>query len=139
MPVRLADLEFAYLAANSGPLSAAWIHRDRSEVRTADELVDEDEPPPADEVEWVEMPSAETLGLKQELVREFCRSTCPELTDRVRVCFTHRGAWGAFKDLLDLHGYLDRWHAYQDAATERALIKWAGEHSLTVIRDRALA
>jgi hypothetical protein len=137
MPVQWKDLEFAYLSANAGPLSAAWIHRERSEVRTADELVDEGEPPPADDPQWVELPSDETLGLKQELMRAFTREACPELAEEIQHCFMRRGAWRAFKDLLDMHGYLDQWHEFQASATHQALMRWAAEHLITVVHDDA--
>jgi hypothetical protein len=137
MSVRMNDLEFAFMAANAGPLSAAWIHRDRSEVRTADDLVDEDAPPPSDDREWVEIPSAETLGLKRELVRQFMQRHCPQLAEPIQRCFLTRGAWGAFKELLERHGLLGEWEGFERRCTHDALVAWAAGQSITVVDDCA--
>jgi hypothetical protein len=139
MSVQWNDLEFAFMAANSGPISAAWIHRERSLVRTADELVEQDLPAPINDPEWVEIPSAETLGLKDDLVQAFTRDRCPWLTEAVQRCFRKRGAWGAFKDLLDAHGLIDDWEEFEQACTRNALLAWAAENSITVVSECAQA
>ncbi len=134
MPVNWSDLEYAFCEANSGPLGAAWIHRERSEVITADELVDSHEPPPADDSAWIGLPSAETLNLKRALAIGFVDERCPLLGEDVRRCFTQRGAWATFSELMDRNGHLDEWRAYEHAAREQALMTWAAEHGVTVVR-----
>jgi hypothetical protein len=139
MPVHWSDLEFAFNAANDGPLSAAWIHRERGEVKTADDLVDNHEYPPAGDGEWIGMPSAETLNLKHALANAFVRQHCPQLADAVQACFVQRGGWRAFISLLIQQGYLVQWQECERKARREALQTWAAKHALTVIDGDAMS
>ena len=132
MPVHWDDLEFAFSAANEGPVSAAWIHRDRGDVKTADDLVANHEDPPGSDGDWIGMPAAETLGLKQPLANAFVRQYCPLLADAVQICFFKLGGWSAFLSLLAQQGHLVRWHEFERQARRVALKKWAAKHSLMV-------
>ncbi len=132
MPINFGDLEFAFSAANEGPLSAAWIHRERGEIKTADDVVDKHEHPPEGDGEWIGMPSAETLNLKHALANAFVQQHCPQLADAVQTCFVKLGGWRAFTALLVQQGYLVQWHEYERKARRIALQTWADQHSLTV-------
>jgi len=133
MPVTLNDLESAFLASDPGRDARSWIHAETSQVRFSFEYHVDSGPPPEDEPGWHLLPDARGLDLKQSLVRDFVASECPELDDDVRQCFSRRGGWRAFKDLLRHRGLLDRWHHVEHLATRRALLAWAAGQGLSVV------
>jgi hypothetical protein len=139
MAIRWSDLEGVYLDANMTFGTMAWIHEQTSQVRIRFPGDDGDDPPPEDEAGWHLLPDAMKLDLKQRLIEDFVSAKCPELKDAVRRCFSHRGAWRAFKDLLADRGLLDRWYRFEDQARRRALLAWAAEEGIEVIEVPAEA
>lgn len=133
MPVTLADLEFAFMGADSNPPLATWIHMETGEILTHSDYGDGGGPPPDDEPGWIEMPSGRDWDLKRGLVNRFVANHCPQLEDQVHRCFSRRGAWRAYKDLLDERGLRDNWHSFRDEAIRRVLTKWAAEEGIVIV------
>lgn len=130
MPVPYAQLEHAFYASDMEPGAMAWINVRTGEVRISSPSIDGDEPPPDGDADWLAMPGARDLDLKHRLVDDFVETACPQLGESVRRCFSRRGAWRAYKDLLARHLLLDRWYAFEAQAQRRALLAWAQDEGI---------
>ncbi len=47
------------------------------------------------------------------------------MRDEVRDCFSKRGTYRRFKDVLDRRGLLQAWYDREQEAAERAIHEWA--------------
>jgi hypothetical protein len=57
----------------------------------------------------------------------------PQHDERVASIFSRKGAYARFKDFLDSEGALDKWRAYEEEATERALREWCEDNDIELI------
>ena len=71
--------------------------------------------------QYIELPHKKDLDLGRPLVFEFVGQELPEAWDEVSDIFRRKGAYGYYKDMLRRRGALDKWHACENAATEKAL------------------
>ena len=62
----------------------------------------------------------------------FAGEELPDHTDEIAEIFSRRGAYRRFKDLLVRERALDKWHAFEAAAKEKALREWCAENGVTV-------
>jgi len=93
-----------------------------------DELPDED----ADGEGYIAIPDKRDLGLGKPLALEFAREFLPDDYDDVRDIFGRRGAYPKFKTLLMRRHALDRWHAFEEEAINKALRDWCEANSIGV-------
>ena len=100
----------------------------RSEEGDLDEIGDKDLPSDS----CIEIPHRNELGLGQELVFEFVADHLPDELGQVQQMFGRRGAYAAFKDLLDSKGLLQRWYDFEHEREERAMRQWCDENELQV-------
>lgn len=134
--VKLDDLEEALMFVSSGDGfdSAAWVCRDTGEVLLHSEE-DDFEPIPEDiddEGRYVAVPDKHDLGLGKPLALEFACRHLPDCFEQVREMFSHHGAYGRFKDLLDRHDSLDAWYKWEQARTYQALRAWCADNGIKV-------
>jgi hypothetical protein len=92
----------------------------------ADELPDED----PDDEDYIAIPDKRKLSLGKPLVLDFAREFLPDDVDVVRDMFSKRGGYAKFKTLLMRRHALDRWHAFEDRATNQALRDWCEENAI---------
>jgi hypothetical protein len=92
-----------------------------------------------DEEKYLAIPSRRDLGLGKSVVFDFVREFLPNDLDQVHRYFSHRGAYGNFKDLLARRGAIEKWHKFEDEAEQRALREWCSENSIELIEDDAAA
>jgi hypothetical protein len=85
-----------------------------------------------DEEKYVALPEKRELGLGKPLVLDFAREFLPDDFNDVRDAFSRRGAYPKFKALLARRGAIDRWHAFEAKAKERALRDWCALHSIDI-------
>ncbi len=85
-----------------------------------------------DEEKYVALPDKRELGLGKPLVLDFAREFLPGDFNDVRAAFSRRGAYPKFKALLARRGAIDRWHAFEAKAKERALRDWCAVHSIDI-------
>jgi hypothetical protein len=133
MSIPYTQLEHAFYASDMEPDAMAWIHVRTGEVRISSPSIEGDEPPPDGDTDWRIVPGARDLDLKHRLVDAFVDTACPPLGESVRRCFSRRGAWRAYKDLLARHRLLDRWYAFEAQAQRRALLAWAQDEGIDII------
>ena len=142
MRVNWFQLELAFEYVGGGPYeNRAVLCRESGEFLLHSEYGDNFDEWPDDvdnEHEYLAIPRNRDLDLGQPLVFAFARDFLPDEYDEVRRIFTRRGAYARFKDLLVRRKALGQWHAFENAATERALRQWCDENGVVVEReDRA--
>jgi hypothetical protein len=140
MAVRLDDLvnavEFVSMDGGSGENLAMLCRKTgeihyRSELSGIDELAElpsdvEDSP------DYVAIPDKRDLNLGEPMVLDFARKCLPDDFDEVRSIFSHRGAYGQFKLLLNRKNALQSWYDFEAKATERAIRQWCDGESITL-------
>ena len=85
-----------------------------------------------EEGEWLQIPDKYDLGLGKELVFRFAagRLSGPE-QDKVERLFSHRGAYGNWKDFLCERGLLQEWYDFSEQAEVEALKDWLDFNHIT--------
>jgi hypothetical protein len=115
----------AYVSLDTGAIY--WV----SETNPIDE---EDLPDDLDTSDrYIAVPHKNELDLGSNLALRFVEEQLPHRYASVEGFFRRQGAYARFKELLAAEGYLEKWYAFEAAATERALRHWceANEIHLT--------
>lgn len=142
MPVRFADIAQAFDWANtSGDMGEfrAYVCRQTGKIYLQTDFPDaaefNDELPADidDEEKYVALPDKRELRLGKPLVLDFAGEFLPDDFDNVRYFFSKRGAYPKFKAVLARRGAIDRWHAFENEATERALRDWCKENEIEIV------
>ena len=132
--IKFSDIQdaFFFVSSASYGLHTAILAKDtgqmywRSEEGDLDEIGDKDLPSDS----CIEIPHRNELGLGQELVFEFVAEHLPDEFGQIQQMFGRRGAYAAFKDLLDSKGLLQRWYDFEHEREERAMRQWCDENEL---------
>ena len=85
-----------------------------------------------DKEKYLSIPHKKELDLGTPLVFEFARQFLPDEFNEIRRIFDRRGAYARFKDLLLRKKALDRWHDFENKATEAALREWCEINGITI-------
>lgn len=93
-----------------------------------DELPDDIE----DTTKYVPLPDKRDLDLGKPLVLAFVREFLPDDFDEVCHFFNRRGAYANFKALLAKRRAIDRWHDFENEATEQALREWCKDQRIKI-------
>lgn len=141
MPTPIGDIIEAFEFANTSGGAAefrAFVCRQTGKIyyqteglgsEDFDELPDDIE----DDAKYVPLPDKRDLDLGKPLALAFAREFLPDDFDDVRYFFSKRGAYPKFKAVLARRGAIDRWHAYENEATEQALREWCKEQGIEVV------
>jgi hypothetical protein len=142
MPTNFSDIinafEFANTDGGAGEFGA-YVCKQTGEIYYQTEDLDneesEDELPEdiEDATKYIPLPDKRDLDLGKPLVLDFAREFLPDDFDDVRYFFSKRGAYPKFRALLARRGAIDRWHAFEAKATERALRDWCALHSIDIV------
>ena len=140
MPTKFAKIREAFEFANtSGDMEIfrAYVCRQSGEAYyQADEMYSEplDELPDdiEDATKYVRLPDKRDLNLGKPLVLAFVREFLPGDFDDVRYSFQKRGGYSKFKALLARRRAIERWHAFENEATEQALREWCKEEEISI-------
>jgi hypothetical protein len=132
VPVKFSEVRDAFEFANFGGFDAeAYICIASGKVHFISDSIDLEEDAPADDFEdsddYVALPDKRSLDLGNSLVFRFAGEMMPDDYDTVRDIFRRKGAYRRFKDLLAANGMLEKWNAFEAAATEDALRAWCQE------------
>ena len=111
-------------------LATGALHWESDSGDLDEELPEDLEAPGA----YLEVPTRRDLGLGRPLALRFVQEQLPDEYARVRQFFDTRGAYARFKDLLDVHGQLDAWYAFEAARTEEALAGWCEANGLEPVQ-----
>jgi len=141
MPVSFQEildaLEFVSMGGGLGEHQAILCRQTgkiywHSEFSDLDELYDELPDDIDNDENYLAIPHKRDLGLGKPLALEFAREFLANDFDEVRSIFSTRGAYAKFRALLARRNAVDRWHAFEAAATERALREWCELNSITL-------
>lgn len=140
-PVELSELADALEFVSGGALTEhrAYLSLATGAIYWVTEsgAIDEDAPDDLDEAgRYLEVPTKSDLGLGRPLALRFAEDRMPNEYPRVRQFFAHRGAYARFKDLLEAHGQLDAWYAFEAERTEQALADWCEAHEIRFVRTK---
>lgn len=139
--VSLEDLELAldWVSADGGFDNAAYVSKATGKIyhTSEEEFSDVDLPDDIDDPDlYWSVPHKNDLDLGRALVLRFTEECLPGDYESVRDYFRSRGAYARTKNLFDRRGVLDRWYAYQQDATRKALREWAEECGMRVVERR---
>jgi hypothetical protein len=79
---------------------------------------------------YLAVPHKNDLNLGHRLALAFVDQEMANDYATVQGFFRRRGAYGRFKELLQMRGMLQRWYEFEERATEAALRSWCDEHSI---------
>jgi hypothetical protein len=84
-------------------------------------------------LDYVEVPHKNELKLGQSLALTFIDQTLPDEYNFVASLFRKRGAYRRFKDMLQYQGLLEKWYAFEEQASNDALLAWCEENEIKLI------
>ena len=129
----LDAMEWVTVGRQNGVVAKAYIRRSDGEILWFGEGID-DLPPDdvADEAIYLAVPNERDFELGRDVAIDYAHEHLPGSLDRVHEIFRKPGAYSRFKSLLDSAGHLDKWHAYEETARERALAQWCDDNGFVV-------
>lgn len=133
--IRFRDIEDAFLFVSSDQpfMNIAVINRKTGKTYYKSELLDNDDfPADVESEDYIVIPHKNDLDLGRALVFEFVSQHLPQKMDRVNEMFHRRGAYRAFKAMLESLRMLEKWYAFEDEHTKSALRKWCEENELQI-------
>ncbi|PPQ16903.1 hypothetical protein CV770_24020 [Bradyrhizobium sp. AC87j1] len=142
MPVKFGDIIQAFEFANTnGDMGEfrTFVCRQTGKIYYQTDFLDaaefNDELPDDidDEEKYLAVPDKRELGLGKPLVLDFAREFLRDDFNDIRYFFSKRGAYPKFKSLLARRGAIERWHAFENEATKRALREWCTLHAIEII------
>ena len=84
---------------------------------------------------YIAVPHKKDLRLGQDLAMAFIDQELPDDYNTVASYFRKKGAYRRFKDLLEERGQLDAWYAFENSATDKALLDWCEECSIQLTKS----
>jgi len=136
--VKLSELIVAFesVSASDGYEHKAYICKRTGRIIIVSEGMDLEEetevPDEPDLADYHVVPHRRDLDLGKRLALSFVAQELPGLLNKAREIFHRKGAYGRFKQLLHTTGSLDKWYAFEERATEEALLEWCDEAGVTL-------
>ena len=133
-PGKTSSSAFLFVSFDGGG-NSAFVCRKTGAVfwRSEDDDTLDELPEDIDSGDYLAVPSRHDLDLGSRLVMRFADEVLSDHADEIARIFSRRGAYGRFKDFLIRVGALDKWHDYENAATEKALRQWCADNGLEVV------
>jgi len=118
----------AYVCRQTGKIY--WISGEPGVLDEEDEIPDDVH----DVEKYAPVPDRPDLDLGNRLVFRFAAQFLAEHFDEVRNTFRHKGAYGRFKEILHRQDSLEKWYAYSEEQTIKALEFWCESEGLGIER-----
>lgn len=139
-PIKLSELldAFEFVSVSQFEEHQAYICRKTGRIYFVSENIDVEQDLPEDLMEseqYEAVPNRRDLALGKRVALSFIEEELPASLPKAREIFSHEGAYGKFKRMLEVNGILDRWYAYEESAAEAALREWSDEVGLTLVDD----
>ena len=144
-PIKLSELveAFEFVSVSELDEHQAYICKKTGRIIFLSEGMDLEEemefPDDPDMADYQAVPHRRDLDLGRRVALSFVAEQLPDSLNKVRDIFSRKGAYGRFKQMLLATGRLDQWYAFEERATERALIVWCDEAGVTLIDNERLA
>lgn len=127
---------YEWVSSSSPAENEAFVSRITGNVHWSSSMIELDEELPEDIEDgsiYVSVPHKYDLNLGRNLALTFTEEQLAGSYETVANFFSKRGAYGRFKDLLEIKGLLQAWYDYEADATELALREWAAEEGLSIV------
>lgn len=140
VPIPFDTLESALQWSSAGaPFdNAALLSRATGQLFFTSEYGDSDDDLP-DDIEdgsaYVTVPHKNDLGLGRKLALDFAEAHAPKHFQTIKSFFQHKGAYAKFRSFLERTQLMERWYAFEAAATRRALEAWAADNGFVVVDE----
>jgi hypothetical protein len=99
------------------------------------DLEDDDQDDDDDTDGCISVPHKNDLDLGRRLALRFVGEEMPADYDTVADFFRRRGAYARFKDLLQRRRMLELWYAFEEHATQQALLAWCEENGIQLVDE----
>jgi len=135
MKINFNDLEEAFLFVSSDQpfMNQAVINRKTGKTFYKSEITGTDDfPDDVDSGDYIVIPHKNDLDLGRDLVFDFTAMHLAGKSQVVEQKFRRRGAYRAFKDLLESMRLLETWYKFEDEHTKTALREWCRRNNLEI-------
>lgn len=127
---------FEFVSSGSRDENNAYVCKKTGVIYWTSTTLDLEEEVPKDletSLDYVEVPHKNELKLGQSLALTFIEQTLPDEYNFVASLFRKRGAYRRFKDMLQYQGLLEKWYAFEEQASDDALLAWCEENEIKLI------
>jgi len=127
---------FEFVSSGSRDENNAYVCKKTGVIYWTSTTLDLEEEVPKDletSLDYVEVPHKNELKLGQSLALSFIDQTLPDEYNFVASLFRKRGAYRRFKDMLQYQGLLEKWYAFEEQASDDALLAWCEENEIKLI------
>ena len=127
---------FEFVSSGSRDENNAYLCKKTGVIYWTSTTLDLEEEVPKDletSLDYVEVPHKNELKLGQSLALTFIDQTLPDEYNFVASLFRKRGAYRRFKDMLQYQGLLEKWYAFEEQASDDALLAWCEENEIKLI------
>lgn len=127
---------FEFVSSGSRDENNAYVCKKTGVIYWTSTTLDLEEEVPKDletSLDYVEVPHKNELKLGQSLALTFIDQTLPDEYNFVASLFRKRGAYRRFKDMLQYQGLLEKWYAFEEQASDDALLAWCEENEIKLI------
>lgn len=127
---------FEFVSAGSTGEHSAYIQIDTGTIYWTSTTIDLEEIVP-DDIEnpdtYITVPHKNELKLGQSMALAFIDQALPDDYNTVASYFRRRGAYRRFKELLQSQGLLEKWYAFEEQASDAALLTWCEESNIQIL------
>lgn len=126
---------FEFVGSGSPSQHHAYIDKGTGAIYWTSSVLELEEEVPHDfatSTNYIEVPHKNALKLGQGLPLFFIDQELPHEYNFVASLFRKRGAYRRFKDMLQYQGLLEKWYAFEERASDDALIAWCDENEITL-------
>lgn len=127
---------FEFVSSGSRDENNAYLCKKTGVIYWTSTTLDLEEEVPKDletSLDYVEVPHKNELKLGQSLALTFIDQTLPDEYNFVASLFRKRGAYRRFKDMLQYQGLLEKWYAFEEQASDDALLAWCEGNEIKLI------
>jgi hypothetical protein len=127
---------FEFVSSGSRDENNAYVCKKTGVIYWTSRTLDLEEEVPKDletSLDYVEVPHKNELKLGQSLALTFIDQMLPDEYNFVASLFRKRGAYRRFKDMLQYQGLLEKWYAFEEQASDDALLAWCEENEIKLI------
>ena len=133
MAVDYSDLEMAFdfVSAGAGYDHVAYLDRESGEIFYESDSSEDEIPEDVwENVKYISVPDKKEFGLGKPLALNFSEQYLPNDIENVYSIFRSKGAYSAFKSLLETRNQLQNWYQYEQHAIKEAIIQWCEDNSV---------
>lgn len=136
--VNYSELRNAFEFVSTGSIGehCAYIQIDTGAIYWTSTKIDLEEIVPDDIGNsdiYIPVPHKNELKLGQSMALAFIDQALPDDYNTVASYFRRRGAYRRFKELLQSQGMLEKWYAFEEQASDAALLAWCEESHIQIL------